>query len=289
MMSVESPVVSGVGSELVCVCVYVVCVLVCGFGALGTLRMMGRGGTPSDTRLSSLSCLSAGVFLASCLLDIIPNFLTEMRETFTELGVTLRFPVPEFIMAVGFLFLLVLEQLILTLRDECERQHGQKEGREEKEALLLYSTTFRPRPDPSLSPVRSSVLLLSLFLFSVFQGLSADVMRLRPDLLLRTSLVACSLVFLLAQSHMRRSVVSVCLAVLSSAFPLCLALRHTHTHTPLRLARSTLQGLSVGSFTYVIFMDVMPRVTSANEQRIAKVTLILTGFSLLTAALLLRT
>ncbi|XP_017319831.1 zinc transporter ZIP1 [Ictalurus punctatus] len=289
MMSVESPVVSGVGSELVCVCVYVVCVLVCGFGALGTLRMMGRGGTPSDTRLSSLSCLSAGVFLASCLLDIIPNFLTEMRETFTELGVTLRFPVPEFIMAVGFLFLLVLEQLILTLRDECERQHGQKEGREEKEALLLYPTTFRPRPDPSLSPVRSSVLLLSLFLFSVFQGLSADVMRLRPDLLLRTSLVACSLVFLLAQSHMRRSVVSVCLAVLSSAFPLCLALRHTHTHTPLRLARSTLQGLSVGSFTYVIFMDVMPRVTSANEQRIAKVTLILTGFSLLTAALLLRT
>lgn len=201
----------------------------------------------------------------------------------------LRFPVPEFIMAVGFLFLLVLEQLILTLRDECERQHGQKEGREEKEALLLYPTTFRPRPDPSLSPVRSSVLLLSLFLFSVFQGLSADVMRLRPDLLLRTSLVACSLVFLLAQSHMRRSVVSVCLAVLSSAFPLCLALRHTHTHTPLRLARSTLQGLSVGSFTYVIFMDVMPRVTSANEQRIAKVTLILTGFSLLTAALLLRT
>ncbi|MCJ8750286.1 hypothetical protein PDJAM_G00260870 [Pangasius djambal] len=285
MMSVVSPVVGGVESELVCVLVYVVCMLLCGFVALGTLRMTGRGGTHSDARLSSLSCLSAGVFLASCLLDIIPNFLTEMRETFTELGVTLLFPVPEFIMAVGFLFLLVMEELILTLRDERERQHGQKEGREEKESLLLCSPTFLQRPDPSLSPVRSSVLLLSLCLFSVFQGLSVDVVRLRPDLLLRSSLVACSLVFLLAQSHMRRSVVSVCLMVLSSAFPLGLALRPTH----LRLARSTLEGLSVGSFTYIIFMDVMPRVTSAHEHRIAKVTLILTGFSVLTAALLLKT
>ncbi|XP_053095852.1 zinc transporter ZIP1-like [Pangasianodon hypophthalmus] len=286
-MSVVSPVVSVVGSELVCVLVYVVCVLLCGFAALGTLRMTGRGGTHSDARLSSLSCLSAGVFLGSCLLDIIPNFLKEMRETFTELGVTLLFPVPEFIMAVGFLLLLVMEELILTLRDERERQHGQKEGREEKEALLLCSPTFRQRPDPSLSPVRSSVLLLSLCLFSVFQGLSVDVVRLRPDLLLRSSLVACSLVFLLAQSHMRRSAVSVCLMLLSSAFPLGLALRHTHT--PLRLARSTLEGLSVGSFAYVVFMDVMPRVTSAHEHRIAKVTLILTGFSVLTAALLLKT
>ncbi|KAK3572199.1 hypothetical protein QTP86_026060 [Hemibagrus guttatus] len=230
----------------------------------------------THARLSSLSCLSAGVFLASCLLDIIPNFLKEMRETFTELSVTglvcpicpqLYFPVPEFIMSVGFLFLLVMEQLILTLRDERERQHRHKDGREEKEALLLCSPTVQPRPDLSLSPIRSSVLLLSLCLFFTFQGLSVDAVRPRPELLLRTSLVSCSLAFLLIQSHMRRSVVSVCLAVLSSAFPLGLILRHTHTHQSFRLARSTLQGLSVGSFAYVVFMDVMPRVTSANEQR----------------------
>lgn len=192
-------------------------------------------------------------------------------------------------MAVGFLFLLVMEELILTLRDECERQHGQKEGREEKEALLLCSPTFRPRPDPSLSPIRSFVLLLSLCLFSVFQSFSMDVVQLRPDLLLRTSFITCSLVFLLAQSHMKRSVVSICLMVLSSAFPLSFALHHTHTRTPLRLARSTLEGLSVGSFAYIVFMDVMPRVTSANEHRISKVTLILTGFSVFTVALLLKT
>ncbi|XP_060726981.1 zinc transporter ZIP1-like [Tachysurus vachellii] len=287
MMSLFSTVVNCVGFELVCVLVYVVCVLVCGFGTLGALRMTWRSGTHSDARLSSLSCISAGVFLASCLLDIIPNFLKEMRETFTELSVTLYFPVPEFIMSVGFLFLLVMEQLILTLRDEREQQHGQKEGREDKEALLLCSPTVRTRPDPSLSPIRSSVLLLSLCLFFICQGLSVDVVRLRPELLLRTSLVTCSLVFLLIHSHMRRFVVLVCLGVLSSAFPLGLALRYTHTHHSFRLARSTLQGLSVGSFIYVVFMDVMPRVTSANEQRIAKVTLILTGFSVFTAALLL--
>ncbi|KAK3551821.1 hypothetical protein QTP70_029003 [Hemibagrus guttatus] len=296
MMSLVSSVVNSVGSELVCVLVYVVCVLVCGFGALGALRVSWRSGSHSDARLSSLSCLSAGVFLASCLLDIIPNFLKEMRETFTELSVTglvcpicpqLYFPVPEFIMSVGFLFLLVMEQLILTLRDERERQHRHKDGREEKEALLLCSPTVQPRPDLSLSPIRSSVLLLSLCLFFTFQGLSVDAVRPRPELLLRTSLVSCSLAFLLIQSHMRRSVVSVCLAVLSSAFPLGLILRHTHTHQSFRLARSTLQGLSVGSFAYVVFMDVMPRVTSANEQRISKVTLILTGFSVFTAALLL--
>lgn len=205
----------------------------------------------------------------------------------SPLSPQLRFPVPEFMLAVGFLFLLVMESLILTLRDECERQHGQKEGREEKEALLLCSPT--PRPDPTLSPIRSFVLVLSLSLFSTFQSFSVGVVRLRPDLLLRTSLITCSLVFLLAQSQMRRSVVSICLVALSSAFPLSLVLHHTHTHSPLRLACSTLEGLSVGSFTYVVFMDVIPRAMSASEHRIGRVTLILMGFSVLTAALLLRT
>ncbi|KAG7335424.1 hypothetical protein KOW79_000117 [Hemibagrus wyckioides] len=284
-MSLVSSVVNGVGSELVCVLVYVVCVLVCGFGALGALRVSWRSGSHSDTRLSSLSCLSAGVFLSSCLLDIIPTFLKEMRETFTELSVILYFPVPEFIMSVGFLFLLVMEQLLLTLRDEREGQHGQTDGREEKEALC--SGAVRPRPDPSLSPLRSSMLLLSLCLFFTLQGLSAETVRPRPHLLLRTALVSCSLAVLLIHGQMRRFAVSVSMAALSSAFPLGLILRHAQTHWSFHLARSTLQGLSVGSFIYLVFMDVLPRVTSANQKRIANVTLILTGFSVFTAMLLL--
>lgn len=201
----------------------------------------------------------------------------------------LRFPVPEFIMAVGFLFLLVTEELFLAVRDECERQRVQREGREEKEALLLCSPTFRSRTDTFLSPVRLSVLLLSLCLFSIFQGLSVEEVQLRPDLLLCASLIACSLVFLLAQNHMRRSVVSVCVVALAFALPLGFVLRHMHARTSLRLARSMLGGLNAGSFAYVIFMDIMPRATSANEHRIAKVALILTGFSMFTVALLLKT
>lgn len=38
------------------------------------------------------SCFSAGVFLATSLLDIIPKYLTEMKSTFNDLGVTVRFP-----------------------------------------------------------------------------------------------------------------------------------------------------------------------------------------------------
>ncbi|TSK77025.1 Zinc transporter ZIP1 [Bagarius yarrelli] len=207
-----------------------------------------------------------------------------MRDTFTGLNITLCFPVPEFMVAVGFLLLLVMEQLILALRDERER--GQKEGREEKEALLLHSPTVRTHPDPVLSTVYSSVLLLSLCLSFFLQGLSVDTVQLRPDVLLRSSLLTCSLVVLLFQSHVRRSAVSVCLVLLSLASPLGLVLRHTHQSVP--LARCTLEGLSAGNVAYIVFMDIIPRVTSANQQRIAKVTLIVTGFSVFTAALLLK-
>lgn len=199
----------------------------------------------------------------------------------------LRFPVAEFLLAVGFLLLMVMEQMILSLRDDSENET--KDG-EEKEGLLVPIPLYRSRPEPWISSVRSLVLLFSLCMFSVFQGLSNDLLQLRPDLLLCTALISFSLVLTLTQNRMRRSATSLCLMVLCVAFPLGVALRHTlaHAHVSLRLARSTLEGLSVGSFLYVVFLDVLPRVMSTNEQRIFKVTLILTGFTAVTASLLIK-
>ncbi|XP_062848640.1 zinc transporter ZIP3 [Trichomycterus rosablanca] len=287
-MSSAPSVVGSVDVEPVFIVVYLCSTSLSGITALCTVRSAARWGVHSDSRMFLFSCFSAGVFLAISLLDVIPKYLTEMKSTFSDLGVTLRFPVAEFLLAVGFLLLMVMEQMILSLRDDSENQN--KDG-EEKEGLLVPFPLYRSRPEPWISSVRSFVLLFSLCMFSIFQGLSTDLLQLRPDLLLRTALISVSLIFTLTQNRMRRSATSICLMVLCVAFPLGVALRHTlaHTHVPLRLARSTLEGLCVGSFLYVVFLDVMPRVMSSSEQRILKVTLILTGFTVVTAALLIKT
>lgn len=277
-------------SEPLCVLVYFSCTLLSGFSTLCAVRAASRWGVNTDTHLFPLSCFSAGVFLAVGLLDIIPTYHSEINKTFSDLGVTLTFPVPEFLLAMGFLLVLVMEQVVLSLRDECERQCGQRDGRNEKEALIVTTLQTPPRPEPWFLSVRSFVLLFSLCVFSLFQGLWLQSVQLRADLLLRMLLVSFSLVLTLTQNRIKRPVAFVCLLLLSLAFPLGLALRHAlrRVHAPLQLARSTLGGLAVGSFIYMIFLDVIPRVTSGGEQRIVKVTLILTGFAVVSMVMLIK-
>ncbi|XP_077086090.1 zinc transporter ZIP3 [Siphateles boraxobius] len=101
--------------------------LLCGFGPVCVIR---RAAGVWLGLMSLASCLSDGVFLCSCLLDLLPGHLTHARETFSRLGIALHFPLAEFIVSMGFLMVFVSEQMLLAFRDPTG------DGSIEKQALI---------------------------------------------------------------------------------------------------------------------------------------------------------
>uniref|UniRef100_K7G3C1 Zinc transporter ZIP1-like n=1 Tax=Pelodiscus sinensis TaxID=13735 RepID=K7G3C1_PELSI len=114
---------------------------------------------------SLLSCFAGGVFLATCLLDLLPDYLASISMARGAVRSGLQFPLQEFILAMGFFLVLVLEQIVLAHKD-------QSGSLEETRALLgasvqagtvqaLHWPEEPPRPHAH-SALRSFLLVASL-------------------------------------------------------------------------------------------------------------------------------
>ncbi|XP_042346782.1 zinc transporter ZIP1-like [Plectropomus leopardus] len=290
-----------------------------GFAPLCIVRGAGRCSVDSDVRrrlLSLISCFAGGVFLATCLLDLLPDYLQGINEAFVNAGVTLRFPLPEFIMAMGFFLVLVLEQIVLAFKDQSSFHM------EERRALLVDSGvqandrnghhhSHRRRGSGesdgshfhvdfgSQSALRAFILVFSLSLHSVFEGLAVglleegkEVLEICLALMIHKSIISFSLAFKLSQGRLRRSVVVGCLLLFAIMSPLGIgvgiALTETKASPQHQLARSTLQGLAAGTFIYITFMEILPRELSSGRNRMPKVAMLLVGFALVTAVLFIK-
>ncbi|KAK5891678.1 hypothetical protein CesoFtcFv8_012133 [Champsocephalus esox] len=156
--------------------------LLSGFSPLCIAR--GGGCCSMDPRfrrrlLSLISCFAGGVFLATCLLEQLPDYLQSIEEAFSSAGVTLQFPLPEFIMAMGFFLVLVLEQVILAFRDqpqvkECRAllPNSSANPSEESGGSLFHADLS------AQSALRSFVLVFSLSLHSVLEGLAVGLQEI---------------------------------------------------------------------------------------------------------------
>ena len=72
--------------------------------------------------LSFSSCFSGGVFIAACILDLFPMtneaitlVLDQLNKTY---GISIDFPVAEFVICFGFFLILIIEQIILEYRKQ---------------------------------------------------------------------------------------------------------------------------------------------------------------------------
>ena len=72
--------------------------------------------------LSFLSCFAAGVFLSTCFLDLLPSVRKKLITAFFEMNIITGFPVAEFIMSVGLFLILIVEQIVLVMK---ERKHSE--------------------------------------------------------------------------------------------------------------------------------------------------------------------
>ncbi|XP_067395390.1 zinc transporter ZIP1 [Emydura macquarii macquarii] len=287
--------------------------ILCGLAPLCIFRPHGNGAGTLDTRrkaLSLVSCFAGGVFLATCLLDLLPDYLASISAALEQLTVTLQFPLQEFILAMGFFLVLVMEQVVLAYKDQLG-------SLEETRALLGAasqdgSIQSQPWPDGPLreerphvhidlnahSAIRSFLLVFSLSLHSVFEGLavglqqaSAKVLEICLALLIHKCIIAFSLSLKLLQGRLRPRAVLGCLLLFALMSPLGIGLGVALTEPSgalHQLARSVLEGLAAGTFVYITFLEILPHELSSSEQRILKVILLLAGFALVTSILFIK-
>ncbi|XP_065510018.1 zinc transporter ZIP1 isoform X2 [Caloenas nicobarica] len=265
----------------------------CGLAPLCCFRQPPSSADARSPVLSLVSCFAGGVFLATCLLDLLPDYLASITAALDGLHVTLQFPLPEFILAMGFFLVLVLEQVALAQRDPPAVT-------EETRALLPAGAVPTPSPQPpgARGAVRAGLLVLALALHAVLEGLALGlqeaegaVLRVCLALLLHKCAVAFSLALKLLRGRLRAPAVAACLLLFAMMSPLGVGLGAAvaaGAGPRQRLCRGVLEGLAAGTFLYITFLEILPQELGVPQQRVPKVILLLAGFSLVTAILFIK-
>ncbi|KAJ3593830.1 hypothetical protein NHX12_006164 [Muraenolepis orangiensis] len=242
--------------------------------------------------LSLISCFAGGVFLAACLLDIIPDYLGDINAELDARGLEVSFPLPEFIIASGFFLVLILERLVL-----CHRAHG-SHGDHSERAPLMQDLEASGGPHMHIdfqahSSFRAFMLFLSLSFHSVFEGLAiglqrtdSKVLEICVAILVHKSIIVFSLSVKLVQSAVRPAWVVAYIGVFAVMSPLGIGVGIGLTEAALpsgALIQAVLEGLAAGTFVYITFMEILPHELNSPERQLLKVLFILLGFSVMAA------
>ncbi|NXD88798.1 S39A1 protein, partial [Halcyon senegalensis] len=249
--------------------------------------------------LSLVSCFAGGVFLGTCLLDLLPDYLASIGAALEGLRVPLQFPLAEFILAMGFFLVLVLEQVVLAQREPSPTA-------EESRTLLPAGSVQSPAPQPGAAAipgargaVRAALLVLALALHAVLEGLALGlqeaggaVLRVCLALVLHKCAVAFSLALKLLRARLRPPAVAAGLALFAAMSPLGVGLGAAVAAGAAgprqRLCRGVLEGLATGTFLYITFLEILPQELGVPRHRVPKVILLLAGFALVTAILFVK-
>ncbi|XP_053330686.1 zinc transporter ZIP1 [Spea bombifrons] len=276
--------------------------LISGLTPLFVFRRQGNAHASGTRRraLSLVSCFSGGVFLATCLLDLLPDYLAGINDALGKMNISLEFPLQEFILAMGFFLVLVLEQIVLSYKDHLGSS-------EETNALLgLDGHVQHSGPEAAHvhldvsahSAVRAVVLVMSLSLHSVLEGLavgllqdSGKVLETCLALLIHKCIISFSLTLKLGQGRLRPRALLACVLLFSFMSPLGIGLGVVLTENadPVhQLSRSVLEGIATGTFLYITFLEILPHELTSSDQRIPKVIVLLCGFSVITGILFIK-
>lgn len=257
------------------------------------------------TVLSLISCFAGGVFLAACLLDIIPDYLSDINSELDAQKIETSFPLPEFIMAAGFFMVLILERMVLNCREMSRAQeertpliadnrNGLGHGHSHGVSPELESSGHHVHVDfQAHSPFRSFMLFLSLSLHSVFEGLaiglqSSDtkVLEICIAILVHKSIIVFSLSVKLVQSAVSPLWVTAYIGVFAMMSPIGIAIGISVMEAQLTagaLIQSVLEGLAAGTFVYITFLEILPHELNSPGKQLLKVLFILLGFTIMAA------
>lgn len=253
--------------------------------------------------LSFISCFAGGVFLAACLLDIIPDYLSDMNAELAARRVDTSFPLPEFIMAAGFFTVLIVERIVLNCRQDAMRgsdqeraplmrAKGHSHGQGKAASTDLECSAHHVHMDlQAHSSFRSFMLFLSLSLHSVFEGLAiglqttdSKVLEICIAIVVHKSIIVFSLSVKLVQSEVPPMWVAAYVGVFAMMSPLGIAVGIGVIEAQLAagvLIQAILEGMAAGTFIYITFMEILPHELNSPENQLLKVFFILLGFSVM--------
>ncbi|XP_063232580.1 zinc transporter ZIP1-like isoform X2 [Bacillus rossius redtenbacheri] len=246
-----------------------------------------------DRLISLLSCFAGGVFMATGLLDLLPQVVSAFVEVKERLQLESQFPVAEFSVGMGFFLVLLLEQLVL----DC--QEGARASAEQRRLLRRDEEGAEERREPPPHPsLRSLLLVAALSLHSLFEGLAVGLQQSPASLLqiaaavgLHKAVVAFSLGMSLARSRFRAALAAWSALVFSAASPLGigagLGVSRLGRGTPTVVTTAVLEGLACGTFVYVTFFEVLPHELQSGVDRKAKLLAVVVGFGVVCGLLFL--
>lgn len=87
--------------------------------------------------VSMVGTFAGGVFLATCLLDLLVDVTEDFEEFFDKAGVEVDFPMAEFTACVGFFFILLIEQVVLFIKELDERPSGRNDSLNSPRASMI--------------------------------------------------------------------------------------------------------------------------------------------------------
>ncbi|XP_074862827.1 zinc transporter ZIP1-like [Carettochelys insculpta] len=250
---------------------------------------------------SFVSCVAGGIFLAAGLLDMVPDSLSDMREELRSQRITVDFPVPEFVLTVGFWLVLIIEHVVL---DCNERRSGEAtpllscgeatpQPADSGEGVVEMGAHHFPADFQAHSSFRSFVLFLSLSVHSLFEGLAvglqdteSQVLQICIAILVHKSVIAVSLSFLLLQSQVPTCWFVALIGTFALMSPLGITVGIVMMQNPgpsSTMAQCLLEGIAAGTFVYITFLEILPHELNSSKCRLPKVLAMLLGFSVMAA------
>ncbi|CAF1240703.1 unnamed protein product [Adineta ricciae] len=157
--------------------------------------------------ISSVTCFGGGVFLAACLLDLLPDVIHHINTTLKnefKYDNPKEYPIAEILITSGFFIVLFIEQITLSIRSPTasltpifretsspnvsEMAHVERDGEKNEQVLLMLSNNssstiehqmslMNPKCDTTrnandLLITRNLLMILSLVIHSVFEGIA---------------------------------------------------------------------------------------------------------------------
>ncbi|CAG2209734.1 SLC39A1_2_3 [Mytilus edulis] len=169
--------------------------------------------------LSTLNCFAAGVFMATCLLDLLPETIEALEPHIKESKKLEHYPVAQFIMIMGLMLMLTVEQCVIIYQEKRGRISHESDDMVRTEAIknertvlsnkdefrVSYSSSSGVEVDDSTgeakskdfessvtlsvknsetnssSTLRSILLLVALSLHSIFEGIAGGLEKQTTD------------------------------------------------------------------------------------------------------------